>query len=293
MNNWQKKTGMIAGFILTIIIVVAAIRNLDSRRQDALTSEDSVKQICTEVRESENEEVPSSVQEEISELQNEEPFATESKESPKPVNEENWMQEIQKGNFSCLKDENSASYMEDIFGSLGTADRTEWVRYDIDRDGVDELIWQEKELAGGSGFKRIMAIYSHHNEEVKCFLWDINDCSEYFFLGESGKLVYYMFEYGVTDSQDYAHCVIDMENGIKYDYWLSIYNVYDTSELYDSWGEKHPDMMEVGMYYRKRIPGPNQSEEQQYLTREQFLAEFYELTGVEYGERGDEFSSAK
>lgn len=106
MKNRQKKTEMIAGITLTVIIIVAAIRNLDSRRQDAMTSEDSVKQICTEVRESENEEVPSSVQEEISELQNEEPFATESKESPKSVNEENWMQEIQKGNFSCLKDEN-------------------------------------------------------------------------------------------------------------------------------------------------------------------------------------------
>lgn len=293
MNNWQKKTGMIAGFILTIIIVVAVIRNLDSRRQDALTSEDSVKQICTEVRELENEEVPSPVQEEIPESENEESFSAESEENPELINEEIWMWEIQKGNFSCLKDENSASYMENIFGSLGTADRTEWVRYDIDRDGVDELIWQEKEPAGGSGFKRIMAIYSHHNEEVKCFLWDINDCSEYFFLGESGKLVYYMFEYGVTDSQDYAYCVIDMENGIRYDYWLSIYNVYDTSELYDSWGEKHPDMMEVGMYYRKRIPGPNQSEEQQYLTREQFLTEFYELTGVEYGDRDDEFCSAE
>lgn len=163
MKNRQKKIEMIAGITLTVIIIVAAIRNLDSRRQDAMTSEDSVKQICTEVRESENEEVPSSVQEEIPESENEESFSTESEENPELIKEENWMWEIQKGNFSCLKDENSASYMEDIFGSLGTADRTEWVRYDIDTDGVDELIWQEKELAGGSGFKRIMGIYTYHD----------------------------------------------------------------------------------------------------------------------------------
>lgn len=293
MKNRQKKIEMIAGITLTVIIIVAAIRNLDSRRQDALTSEDSVKQICTEVRESENEEVPSSVQEEISELQNEEPFATESKESPKPVNEENWMQEIQQGNFSCLLDNARSSEMEYVYERSLTLYETEWILYDINEDGIKELIWQEKETAGGSGFKRIMGIYTYQEGEVKCIVWDVTDGTEFYFLGKTGKLGYYMFEYGVTNSQDYAHCVIDMENGIRYDYWLSIYNVYDTSELYDSWGEKHPDMMEVGMYYRKRIPGPNQSEEQQYLTREQFLTEFYELTGVEYGDRDDEFCSAE
>ena len=55
---------------------------------------------------------------------------------------------------------------------------------------------------------------------------------------------------------------------MKYDYRLYIYNLYDFSEIgYGLWNEKHPNMLEEGVYYTKNV---SSSKAEEMLDEKQF-----------------------
>jgi len=155
---------------------------------------------------------------------------------------------IMSGDFSCLEGEDWEIMQEIYEGN----DSLEWRQLDLNGDGIDDLILQEK---------------------------DTVDRGEFSVCGLTGELMYYYNSFGsMVDVEGYSHYYYDKEWNKVIDYQLIIWYV-DSPEGYDypaEWFEAHPDMQEEGIYYRKYEGGYAGNEGKgEVLTLEE-LKEIYE-----------------
>lgn len=164
--------------------------------------------------------------------------------------------QIMSGDFSCLTNENWESKQE-VYRNLekASAQGLEWRQLDLNGDEIEDLILQEAEtVTSDSGEKRIIGIFDCKRDEARCVLWDVNDSSEYYFCGTTGKLMYSASSYGgVVSTESYSHYYFDEEwNEIK-DYSLVVYRINSKidKEYAEEWKRENPDMAEDGIYYRK------------------------------------------
>lgn len=99
--------------------------------------------------------------------------------------------EIRKGNFSVINgiEESDRSALETVWQEQKEEDDMEWVLFDLNEDGVEELIWREKELPE-KALRRIVAVFSKNGESVWLVLLDTTDDTEYYVL-ENGNYIYY------------------------------------------------------------------------------------------------------
>lgn len=156
------------------------------------------------------------------------------------------------GDFSCMEDEDweemqkSYERQSDVF---------EWRQLDLNGDGIEDLILQEKNTVHeGSNQHRILGIFACGEDEARCVLWDDVYMGNFSFCGPTGELMEYYYSFGtMVDLEGYRHYYYDMEWNEITDYNLLIWYV-DDPEGYTyptEWFEAHPDMQEKGTYYRK------------------------------------------
>lgn len=99
--------------------------------------------------------------------------------------------EIRKGNFSVINgiEESERSALETVWQEQKEEDDMEWVLFDLNEDGVEELIWREKELPERA-LRRIVAVFSKNSEGAWMVWLDTTDDTEYYVL-ENENYIYY------------------------------------------------------------------------------------------------------
>lgn len=188
--------------------------------------------------------VPSEVFEEVEILENDEQYNT-------------MVKMIKNGDFSCL--DIVDSYVEMY---AYTFDTREWIVSDINKDGFGELILQEIAPIYGSLCKhRIVAVFTYQVKKMHCTLIDVNDNTEYYFLGNNGNMIYSTEDFLANGNfGEYFCCTIDEEGEVKRSYRLNIAYMNETDEI----------------FYVKAI---EPKWENMDMTREEFFAEYQEMTG--------------
>lgn len=185
--------------------------------------------------------------------------------------------QLMSGDFSYLEDTDWERMQESYEREI---DLYEWCQLDLNSDGIEDLILQEKSTADeDSNQHRILGIFGCGKDEARCVLWDDVYMGDFSFCGSTGELMHYYYSFGgMVDIEGYEHYYYDMEWNKVIDYRLLIYDV-NSPEGYDyptKWFEAHPDMQEEGIYYR-RYEGAYTGEdtEGEVLTLEE-LKEIYE-----------------
>ena len=198
---------------------------------------------------------------------------------------ETLINQIREGDFSNLKDVKESEGIpserfEDSFTVHQKYEGIEWVELDIDGDNINELIWQEKE-SYNNYMKSIIGIFSFQSDGVTCILWDVNDGTEFCFLGANGNIIYYTQYYGTYEYNGYEHYQCDIEGNMNYVGGLYLYDIYDYAEVdADWWHKEHPDMLSEGTYYKKvTIKSGKDERVEDNLDKETFIKEFNEMTG--------------
>ena len=96
---------------------------------------------------------------------------------------------IEKGDWSMVV---PFDYMESIMN----AENPKWCRADVNGDGMPELISQYgRQWSGGSGLP-IEYIFAFNKGKVELVFTDLNDYTEYYFLGSNGNLIYDYSDHG-------------------------------------------------------------------------------------------------
>ena len=210
--------------------------------------------------------------------------------------------QLEEGDFSNLKEIKEGirvSTVERIVNvyKAGIVNKfNEFRRYDLNGDGVDELIWQEKDGYYNGNMKPIIGIFVQESGKTKCVLWDTEDASEYYFLSPAGNMVYYYLDYGITGHDIYRYHIFDKEWYPEYQYELDICWVNETTLDSDpEWKTKNPDMQKVGVYYSKYTETGKEiskDRKKEVLTEQQFRAKFKKLMGVDFDEMKPEWFDA-
>lgn len=202
----------------------------------------------------------------------------------KTTYQETIMDSFERGDFGSLKDNLiTQKDVSDIYQIMNMNNEAKFVRCDINGDDIDELILRE-ERSFRNGVQRIIGIFVYQDYKMCCVYWDINDSTEYCFLGENGNVVYYTQHYGTYLYEEYSSVEFDSNWAQHVLIRLEIWNVYDLGEVRDDWTELHPDMSVEGIHCKKIILSQSKEEEVlvQPLSVEQFLTEFYKLTGFDF-----------
>lgn len=139
------------------------------------------------------------------------------------------VEKIEGGDFTCL--DIPDSYAEKY---AYTFDTREWIASDIDKDGYEELILQEITPIYGSVDKyRIVAVFTYRPTGMHCALMDVNDSTEYYFLGDNGNLIYSIEDY-LADGNfgEYFYCAINEEGEPKKSYRLNVAYMNEAGETF-------------------------------------------------------------
>jgi hypothetical protein len=162
-------------------------------------------------------------------------------------------------------------------------DDYEWIEYDINRDGTDELIYQFKNYPNNI-VKAIVGMFAVNGEKAKLVLFDIFEMPRFYFLSKNGNIIYSDFWYGTTDYDSYWLCEFDKEWNIEVVYKLELHYIYDLSELPSDWKEIHPNMNDIGVYYSICYVNQDQEDYVEDLDEEEFYKLFEEMTGFSFDE---------
>lgn len=190
--------------------------------------------------------------------------------------------EIMSGDFSRLdEDDGFKEQIESAFHrwESGETHEIEWRIIDLNGDGIEDLIVQNKETVGESEMKQIFGIFACGEESARCVEWDLNDMTEYSFCGPTGELIYTAYNYGfIPDEEPYWHYYYDKDWNKINDYLLVIYWIDSTvdPEYAEIWREEHPDLAEDGIYYRKYT-----EDGMEELTRGEWEEMYETVTGYE------------
>ena len=206
------------------------------------------------------------------------PVQSEISEPPKE-NNNGLIEQIKNGDFSSLTWVSDIE-LENLRIALENRDGMEWLEHDINNDGMNELIYQEKDIRYEKT-KRIVAIFGFMNSDTRLVLLDVFDIPRHYFLSENGNIIYHNFSYGAWQHDTYSHYIFDDELNRENDYGLELYNIYDLAELPDDWAKINLDMTEVGVYYNKYVP-KDDVWIREALDERQFLEAFEEMTGTSF-----------
>lgn len=189
---------------------------------------------------------------------------------------------IQSGDFSCL-DENGVVDRTRIEGNYEGAKKREnheWVQYDLNGDGMEDLIWQLK----NGEMSPITAIYACYEDYARCIYWDEADYTYYLFFSSTENLIRYS---GGADfyAREYFGCYeYDLDWNLEFVYGLMGYRIYGFEDWdREEWIKEHPEMGEPGIYFTKVTEvRPDGTEDEELLEHEEFFEMFWELTGFAF-----------
>lgn len=188
--------------------------------------------------------------------------------------------QIMSGDFSCLTDEEKWENLQERYAMR--ADFFEWRQIDLNGDGIEDLILQEKNISGHNDDIHIIhGIFGCQKDEAILVLWDEVDCTEYYFCGPTGEIMYTAPSYGapILSFEPYSHCYFDRDWNQIRDYELVVYEIDMISypESVEEWRQEHPDMAEDGIYYKKYS-----EKGEEILTREELESIYEQETGSEF-----------
>ena len=214
---------------------------------------------------------------------------------------------IKQGDFSFLQnDQELIEELERLYTQIWADELArgvlEWVERDLNGDGSTDLILRDGKSASdmGESPKSIQIIFSCAPDDVKCVETDFNDSTEFSFLSETGKLIYYAPSSGRYRWRGYQYFEYEEDwtkNRISLleTWYIDNINPVDFSEeelvvLDEEWKEKFGVAFGLGTFYGilKYDSGEQSEGEFKALTKEEFDKEFNDLTGWKFSWTGDE-----
>lgn len=189
--------------------------------------------------------------------------------------------QMMEGDFSGMleTDRISAEDVQNVYKNMG--DGTEWLWADINNDGINDLVWFEKEEGTGIG-KPILGIFDINNQG-KCVLWDTMDGGEYYFVTEKENLIYYSQYFGIYCYASYEKVDCDEEWNQVLEKGLYSYDIYDVDEVLFWFDEHdHTDMTQNGVYFKMYADGVEKT-----ITKDEYKIEFEKLTQRKFEELFD------
>jgi|GEM_PF-2885177 len=213
-------------------------------------------------------------------LESELPEQETSEEVLTQLSDDILIEQLKNGNFSNLKDgDDYIEALEKIYEREKEYQDKEWVEVDLNGDGRNELIWQQKEQYQKK-LKPIYVIFYLTNSEVQIAFIDTIDMTVFLFLSESGSLVRYSQYYGVFSINNFNHYIFNSDWNLKFVYGYSIFEVYDFEDIDEEyWSETYPDATELGVYYYRELNNENNVTSREIINEEQFFQGFKEMTG--------------
>lgn len=211
----------------------------------------------------------------------------EEQEEPDSVDLESMSisERLQYGDFSCLV-ESDVIENERVIGRYqrfydDMSDRTrKCISYDLNGDGIEDLIWQEEFTNSDIG--AVMAIFACTEDSARCVFWDEADYSHRFFFSSSENLILHSWSNDFYACTYYGYYEYDENWNRELVYGLKGYHITDFSEWSnEAWFQKHPEMGEVGSYFF-RVTEADGVEHEELLEQDEFLALYEELTGFPF-----------
>lgn len=181
---------------------------------------------------------------------------------------------IERGDYSSIGSDRVAEDLENIMNDREFQD-VEWLYYDLNDDGQDELILQEKTSVADTRIKRIIGIFAEQQGQAFVILWDVNDMTEFCFLSNN-QLIYFDQYYGTYGYESYKIYEYDLQWDKKLVKGYEYYDIDSMENLPPDWLDMHPDLSQEGTYFLKYIVEDIDGETvrvYQELTMEQLLDE--------------------
>lgn len=203
---------------------------------------------------------------------------------------------IMDGDFSSMDESDLKEYIIRMYQEWEeneTIETKEWRQLDLNGDGIDDLILQDRESVGPTQIFRIVAIFACEENNARCMLWDVNDSSEYSFCGVTGELMYSAPYSGTAIAgEPYRHYYYDSEWNKIEDYLL-VRTTVDSSmdgsweeflQYHQRFLEANPDMAEDGEYFSRYEIDIETGEqgEREALSYEEFKEIFEDVMEIEY-----------
>lgn len=181
---------------------------------------------------------------------------------------------IERGDYSSVGDDGIAENLENIMNRREFRE-VEWVYYDLNDDGQDELILQEKESVADTRIKRIIGIFAEQRGQVLVILWDVNDMTAFSFLSNN-QLIFFDQYYGTYGYESYKIYEYDLQWDKTLVKGYEYYNIDSMESLPPDWLDTHPGISQEGTYFLKYIVEDIDGEPvraYQELTMQQWLDE--------------------
>ena len=154
------------------------------------------------------------------------------------------LEKLVRGDYTGLHDES----MEQTLSRIIDRNETEWVYYDLNADGEEDLVLQEKEYESDILAKRIVAVFTVRDNEVVYVIWDISQPAEFYFLYD-GKLFYHGYYYGTYIYDSYCNYQYNAEWDINLVERYEYFNIYSMDEMPSDWSTSYPNLAREGIYY--------------------------------------------
>lgn len=172
---------------------------------------------------------------------------------------------------------------------MSRRDDWEWRRMDVNGDGLPELI----DVYGDSEgpvfpIEHIFAYTGGVAKTVELVEVDLNDYTEYLYLGGNGNLIYDCCNFGILDCGQYGQYQFDENWDRELLQRLEIYYFskegYDEEEI-ERLKEGYPDTYGKrggGYYYFQSRPGADGELVKKELTKNAFTKAYLEMTGFDF-----------
>lgn len=200
--------------------------------------------------------------------------------------------EIEQGDWSSVKPIEEMDY---LWGSS----EGEWLRMDVNGDGLPELIngWEETGLGDDTSVQKINItyIFTYRENAAELVYVDVNDGMEFLYIAGNGNLVYEWCVSGGPGMNAQRLCRFDLKWNKEYLDTLVRYNFPEGDGMSpEYYQEYYPDTYGVGGYgiyfirERKKTQKELENNEdgkytvREYLTEEQFLNAYEKMTGWDF-----------
>ena len=105
------------------------------------------------------------------------------------IEQGDYFSQIMNGKFECLTNDNSEE-IERVYCMMKENDNVEWVKKDLNDDGIEDLVLQEKNSPWVNK-KIVVGIFAKEENGIQCILWDVSDYGEFYYCGITGEVMYY------------------------------------------------------------------------------------------------------
>ncbi len=186
------------------------------------------------------------------------------------------LEQLVGGEYSYIYDSDVREAVEDAFAQR--PDELEWVWWDANLDGADDLILQEKTPCA-DGMKRIQGVFCVSDNKIICVMWDDTDVTEFYSVCNN-KLVYYSQYLGTYTQKVYEVCEYDCDWNKETVSGLEFFYIENMTEMPADWTTEHPDMHAEGACYQKFSVEENGEKAYTTLTLQEWCEEFEKLWGL-------------